>query len=149
MKDAVSPGGSCPVIDHLACKLPGELEPRVYDVYKAVTLTAGQLLQSQFVDLGNRDAPFHLASVAMRELSAGGRLSIRIYNARGFGISDEILRANTRLGAINSGMPVNPQLVWPVNSSLVFDLQNTGAGSGTWGLFFYGYKIFDRGKAPC
>lgn len=139
----------CPIINHLACKLPGELEPRTYDVYVQVTVAAGAFLPSQFVDIGNRDAPWHCASIAIHTLSGTAGLYIRPYNSRGFGISDAVLRANTRFGGPNAARPVMPSLVWPINSSLMFDLQNPSAGPGTFGLWFFGFKIFDRGKAPC
>ena len=142
---------ACPVIDHLACKLPGELEPRIYDVYATVLnlTTAAGILPNQFVDIGNRDAPWHWSGFGTVILSGTGRLLIRVYNSRGFGISDNLTRAGNQAGGVNSAKPVNPSFVWPVNSSLVFDVQNTGAGTGSFGLFFYGFKIYDRGKAPC
>jgi hypothetical protein len=140
----------CPVIDHLACKLPGELEPRIYDVYfTTVALAAGAFLPQQFVSIGNRDAPWHLAGIGWKELATGGQLKVQLYNSRGFGMSDLRIRAGNLFGGANAILPVNPSYVWPVNSSLCFDLENVGAGSGTYGLFFYGFKIFDRGKAPC
>jgi len=139
----------CPLINHLACKLPGELEPRIYDVYVEVTVAAGAFLPSQFVDIANRDAPWHCASIGIHTLSGTANLYVRPYNSRGFGISDSLVRGITRFGGVNSARPVMPSLVWPVNSSLMFDLQNTSVGDGTWGLWFFGFKIFDRGKAPC
>ena len=147
---APAPGtDACPVIEHLACKLPGELEPRIYDVHTTVTIGNGVTLQNQFVDIENRDAPWHLVGLGFREMSGTGRLMIRLYNSRGFGMSDQMMRAGNLAGGINAATPVNPSYVWPLNSSLIFDIQNTGAGSGVFGLFFFGFKIFDRGKAPC
>lgn len=139
----------CPVIDHLACKLPGELEPRIYDVFGQFTVAAAAFLPQQFVEIANRDAPWHLAGVGFTALSGTGSLLIQMYSARGTGMSDLRIRALNIMGGPNAIFPVNPSYVWPVNSSLIFDLQNLGAGSGVFGLFFYGFKIFDRGKAPC
>jgi hypothetical protein len=143
---------TCPAIDHLACKLPGELEPRLFDVYATVTAltVAAGILPHQSVDIANRDAPWHLAGMCWDQISgAGSRLAIRVYDSRGFAISDNLLRVGNLMGGDNSAFPVNPSLVWPVNSSLVYDVQNTGSVTGSFALFFYGFKIFDRGKAPC
>ncbi len=139
---------NCPVLDHLACKLPGELEPRDYKVFASVTVAANASLPMQSVAIGNRDAPWHLASMSLVTLSGAAPLYIRIYNSRGTSSSDVLVRAENRLGGTNAAFPVMPSMVWPVNSSLMFDLLS-GAGGGTWGLLFYGFKIFDRGKAPC
>src|SRR3972149_1861191 len=139
----------CPILDHLACKLPGELEPRIYDVFVAVTVTANASLPMQSVEIGNRDAPWHLAGVGLHVLEAVGvaPLYIRIYNSRGTSSSDIQVRAENRMGGPNSAFAVMPSMVWPVNSSVVFDL-TAGATSGSWGLFFYGFKNFYSGKAP-
>jgi hypothetical protein len=145
----------CPIIDHLACKLPGEYEPRLYDVFAQVTALdpAVGILSHQAVDISNRDAPWHFAGFAYKVLSATGtgRLAVRVYDSKGHAISDNLMRAGNVAGGINAPMPMNPSLVWPVNSSLVFDVQNTGLAGTlvTAALFFYGFKIFDRGKAPC
>jgi hypothetical protein len=141
---------TCPVIDHLACKIPGELEPRVYDVYAPISgLATGLTLPQQFVDLGNRDAPWHLAAIGYRVIEGTGRLSVKIYNSRGFAINQTLMRAGNLCGGENAAFPVNPSYVWPINSSLMFDVKNDGAGTGSFALFFFGFKIFDRGKAPC
>ena len=126
-------------------------EPTPIPPPKVMTLqeAAGAFRPQQFVDIGNRDAPWHLAGIGWRELTAGGQLLIEVYNSRGFGMSDLRIRAGNLFGGPNAILPVNPSFVWPVNSSLCFDLQNIGAGSGDYALFFYGFKIFDRGKAPC
>lgn len=142
--------GDCPLIDHLGCKLPGELEPRVYDVFGTITdIAAGAFRPKQVIEISNRDAPFHLAAVGVKEVSGTGRLYIRIYNSRGSGISDDMEPVLAVMGGLNAPDPINPSLVWPVNASLQFDLQNNGAGAGTFQLFFYGFKLYDRGKAPC
>jgi len=138
----------CPILDHLACKLPGEQEPRIYDVFAAVTVGADASLPMQSVEIGNRDAPWHLASVGLVTLTGTAPLYIRLYNSRGTSFSDVLIRAENRMGGTDAAFPVMPSMVWPVNSSLVFDLLS-GAVGGSWGLFFYGFKIFDRGKAPC
>ena len=153
MGSAMMSAPACPVIDHLACKLPGELEPRLYDVFFQVTTlspTSG-VLSSQAVDIGNRDAPWHFCGFAYQALSGAGRLAVRVYDSKGHAVSDLLMRAGNLAGGVNAAMPINPSLVWPVNSSLLFDVQNTGAGGTliTAGLFFFGFKIFDRGKAPC
>jgi hypothetical protein len=145
---------TCPAIDHLACKLPGELEPRLFDVYAVITglTTAAGILPHQNVDIANRDAPWHLAGMCWAPLSGdgnGGRLAIRVYDSRGFAISDNLLRAGNLMGGDNAAMPVNPSLVWPVNSTLAYDVQNVGTATANFALFFFGFKIFDRGKAPC
>jgi hypothetical protein len=138
----------CPILDHLACKLPGEQEPRIYDVFASVAVGADASLPMQSVEIGNRDAPWHLASVALVTLTGTAPLYIRLYNSRGTSFSDVLIRAENRMGGTNAAFPVMPSMVWPVNSSLVFDLLS-GAVGGSWGLLFYGFKIFDRGKAPC
>jgi len=138
----------CPILDHLACKLPGEQEPRIYDVFAAVTVGADASLPMQSVEIGNRDAPWHLASVGLVTLTGTAPLYIRVYNSRGTSFSDVMIRAENRMGGPNAAFPVMPSMVWPVNSSIMFDLLS-GAVGGSWGLFFYGFKIFDRGKAPC
>lgn len=138
----------CPILDHLACKLPGEQEPRIYDVFASVTVGADASLPMQSVEIGNRDAPWHLASVGLVTLTGTAPLYIRLYNSRGTSFSDVLIRAENRMGGTNAAFPVMPSMVWPVNSSLVFDLLS-GAVGGSWGLLFFGFKIFDRGKAPC
>lgn len=144
------PAPACPVLDHLTCKLPGELEPRIYDVYATVlSLTAGSFFPQQFVDIGNRDAPWHFASFGQAQLSGGGALKIRLYNSRGFAAADNLNYSGNIGGGQNAAFPFMPSLVWPVNSSLMFDVQNTGNATGSWALFFYGFKVYDRGKAPC
>jgi hypothetical protein len=140
----------CPVINHLACKLPGELEPRTYDVFTSFSLASGVTLFNSFVDIGNRDAPFHLASLGYRNATGtGGHLSLRVYNSRGFGIHEDLLRAGSVSGGVNAPFPYMPSLVWPVNSSLIFDVTNVGSATDTFQLYFFGFKIYDRGKAPC
>lgn len=139
----------CPVIDHLACKIPGTLEPRIYDVFKRVTIAASSFFPNQFVEIGNRDAAWHLASIGWRENGGPSLVSIRLYNSRGSGTSDGLIRIGQLAGGRNGARPVNPSYAWPVNSSLMFDLFNDSVGSSTFDLFFYGFKIFDRGKAPC
>lgn len=138
----------CPVLDHLACKLPGEQEPRKYNVFAAVTVAANASLPMQSVAIGNRDAPWHLASVGLATLTGTAPLYIRVYNSRGTTSSDIQVRAENRMGGTDAAFPVMPSMVWPLNSSLVFDLLS-GAGGGSWALVFFGFKIFDRGKAPC
>lgn len=149
--DNPAPAPACPLIDHLACKLPGELEPRLFDVFAPLTaaLATGTNLPAQSVAIGNRDAPWHCAAFAVVQTAGTATLSVRVYNSRGFGISDDLLRAGQQFGGVNAAKPVNPSLVWPKNSSLVFDIAIGGAGTFTGSLFFYGFKIYDRGKAPC
>jgi hypothetical protein len=155
MASAANSMMACPELDHLACKLPGELEPRLYDVYATVTNLSPSVgvFSHQTVDIGNRDAPWHFAGFSYVVLSSTGtgRLAIRVYDSKGHAISDDLMRAGNVAGGVNAPMPINPSLVWPVNSSLIFDVQNTGAGGTlvTAGLFFFGFKIFDYGKAPC
>src|SRR5690606_41690773 len=119
--------GASPIVNHRARKLPGELDPRIYEVYVQVTVAAGAFLPMQFVDIANRDTPFHLASMGLQQVDGTDPLYIRIYNARGFGISDALVRADTIMGGVNSLKPLMPSLVWPVNSSLSFDLRHPGA----------------------
>jgi len=138
----------CPVLEHLACKLPGEQEPRIYDVFASVTVGASASLPMQSVEIGNRDAPWHLASIGLVTLTGTAPLYIRLYNSRGSAFSDIQVRAENRMGGPNAAFAVMPSMVWPVNSSLLFDL-TSGLVGGSWGLFFFGFKIFDRGKAPC
>lgn len=147
------PAPACPVIDHLACKIPGELEPRIYDVWanlnNGIAIFAGTNLPHQFVEIGNRDAPWHLAGGGVVQIAGAGALSVRVYNSVGFGISDDLIRVGHQFGGRNAIKPFNPSLVWPVNSSLIFDISVSSGGTFSGSLFFYGFKIYDRGKAPC
>lgn len=149
--NGTNPAPACPALDHLACKIPGTLEPRIYDVYTHVSIGAGLFRQNQFVEIGNRDAPWHLAALGWHEdpATAPTTVAIRIYNSRGFGGSDVMVRLGNIAGGQNAQMPEYPSLVWPVNSSLIFDVQNPTAGPTGFDLFFFGFKIYDRGKAPC
>lgn len=141
----------CPVIDHLGCKLPGELEPRLFDVWSGqfTALATGTNLPGQSVSIENRDAPWHCAGLGAVQTAGTAVLNVRIYNSRGFGVSDNLIRTGHQFGGVNSVKPVNPSLVWPVNSSLIFDISVVGAATFTGSLFFFGFKIYDRGKAPC
>lgn len=140
----------CPIIDHLACKIPGTLEPRIYDVWRVTTLAAATFLPSQQVDIGNRDAAWHLASIGFKSISGPLTVKIRLYNSRGSAMSDDLVRIGMVGGGVNAAIPVNPSYVWPVNSSILFDLENPDAAvPAVFHLFFYGFKVFDRGKQPC
>ena len=153
---APQPAAACPVIDHLACKLPGDLEPRFYDVFVDTgTVTAGLYLPNQSVDIGNRDAPWHWTGFGFHRFSGTGTLKVQIYNSQGTGIVQAplnqiptVIRIEHLAGGVDAAFPENPSYVWPVNSSLVFDVQVLGANSRFF-LFFYGFKLYDRGKAPC
>lgn len=139
----------CPVLDHLACKIPGTLEPRVYDVWKNITIAAGAFLPHQLVNIENRDAPWHLVAVGWKESTGPSLVSIQIYNARGSAMSDTLVRIGNIAGGVNALRPINPSYVWPINSALIFDLKNASGAPATFDIFFYGFKVFDRGKAPC
>jgi hypothetical protein len=139
----------CPVIDHLACKIPGTLEPRVYDVWKFTELAANAFLPSQQLDIANRDAAWHLASIGFHSSTGPANIRIRLYNSRGSGLSDSTVRIGMFGGGPNAAIPVNPSYVWPVNSSLIYDLENPTGTPASFHLFFFGFKIFDRGKQPC
>lgn len=140
---------SCPVIDHLACKLPGNLDPRPYMVYAQFTLAAGQFIPRAAIPIGNRDAPFHAASLAFVDLAGTGRLVLRPYDATGYGVTEDLVPVESFAGGLNAQRPIFPSLVWPVNGSLSVDLRNTGGAGGTWGLLWCGFRLYDRGKAPC
>jgi hypothetical protein len=87
--------------------------------------------------------------MAVKEISGTGRLYLRFYNARGVGQSDDLVNAFASMGGLNAADPLMPDLVWPINSNIIFDMRNDGVGTGVWHLFFFGFKLYDRGKAPC
>jgi len=140
---------SCPVVDHLACKIPGDKEPVMYDVWRSFSINAGVLFQRQAVEIANRDAPWHLCSLGARLVSGTGPFQVRIYNARDVGASDALVRVGARFGAVNAPVPVNPSMVWPVNSALIIDVQNAGPDPAVLEVFCFGFKVYDRGKSPC
>jgi hypothetical protein len=145
---------SCPAIDHLACRLPGDLEPLPYNVPFQFSIAAGLRLPGQAVDIANQDAPFHIASITWAETTTTGSLLVRIYDAAGRGQSAVLLRAPNVLGSMNitgqlRARPEFPSIVFPINSVIQFDLENIGAGTSAGWLLFRGYKVFERGKSPC
>lgn len=138
---------ACPVIDHLACKFPGTLEPRKYDVFGEFTIPAGTQLPRLPIAIGNRDAPFHAVSYEVQAFDGAGPAYWRVYDSRIASLSDSLVRIE--LPARNGARPLMPSLVWPVNGTILIDFQNDGGAEITLGVFFYGFKLYDRGKVPC
>lgn len=135
--------------------LSQDFEDRVYDVAAGpLTLTAGQYLAAQSVEVRNPDAPWFLTGISWRATAVtNGIPAIRILDYTGRAIAtNPVLIENSVATDDQSSAPVgtNTYLKWPQNSALRFDLQELGGvGSITFWIMFRGFKRFRAGEAPC
>jgi hypothetical protein len=131
-----------------------EFEDRVYDVAAGpITLTSGQYLAGQSIEIRNADADWFLTGVAWRAIeSTSGIPGIRIQDATGRAIATAPSLVDEATADDIDAAPMGSMnyLPWPKNASLRFDLQELASqGDITFWILFRGFKRYRKGVAPC